>query len=480
MQLYHYIFLAANIILAVSAGWHALLLKRDPRSSMGWIAVILIFPLMGPFLYFLFGINRVHTRARKLARESLIQDNSRAVLLEDAGELFFTKISFLSEYSELVKISRSISKGPLLGGNQIHALHNGEEAYPSMIEAIKEAKHSVYLSTYIFETNQTGRLFIDALAQAKERGGDVRVIIDGVGQYYSFPTAGRLLKKRGVHITRFLPPRLIPPAIHINLRNHRKILTVDGRIGFVGGMNIGDRHLAGNLSNPSRVVDMHFRLKGPVVTRIEDVFLEDWRFCAGDSHPERPATPPNCISEDGALCRVIIDGPNEDFDKFAQILMGVVSSAKHRIWIMTPYFLPSRELIAAMRTASLRGVDVRIILPKKNNLPFVHWATRNLLWELLERKVRIYYQPPPFVHTKLLIMDDYYVHMGSANIDPRSLRLNFELTIEVYDKALAETLASHFEKTRERSTEVFLQDLDSRSIPARTRDALAWLFSPYL
>jgi cardiolipin synthase len=479
MKFYPHILLAANIIFAVAAGWHALLLKRDPRAALGWIAVILVFPLIGPFLYFLFGINRVRTRARTLTLQSPLRIKFESESLAQGNEPFLTRISVLPEFSELVKISDSITKRPLVGGNQIHALHNGEQAYPAMIEAIEGAEHSVYLSTYIFDTNKSGRLFIDALAGAVKRGLDVRVIIDGVGQYYSFPTAGMLLKRRGVHVVRFLPPRLIPPAIHINLRNHRKILTVDSQIGFVGGMNIGDRHLADNLNNSSRVVDIHFLLKGPVVGQMEEVFLEDWRFCTGDPL-DKPIKVSNHTQINGTLCRTIVDGPNEDFDKYAQILMGIVSSAKHRILIMTPYFLPSRELISAMRTASLRGVDVRVILPKKNNLPFVHWATRNLLWELLELGIRIYYQPPPFVHSKLLVVDDYYVHVGSANIDPRSLRLNFEFTVEVYDRAFAETLTGHFEKVLMQSTEIFLKDVDSRPLAARTRDALAWLFSPYL
>ncbi|MBN1850204.1 MAG: cardiolipin synthase [Deltaproteobacteria bacterium] len=479
MKFYPYILLAANIILAVAAGWHALLLKRDPRASMGWIAVIFIFPLMGPFLYFLFGINRVRTRAKKLSEEVSfgIRDESRYPRTESGP--FSSLNPVPAESLEIAKISGSVSKRPLVGGNEIQALHNGEEAFPAMLKAIEEAKYTAYLSTYIFETNITGRQFIDHLAGAMNRGVDVRVIIDGVGQYYSFPTAGTLLKRQGVRVARFIPPRLIPPAIHINLRNHRKILTVDSRIGFVGGMNIGDRHLAGNLDNPSRVVDMQFCLKGPIIGQMEEVFLEDWRFCTGDPF-DKPVGRRNHVQPNGTLCRAIADGPNEDFDKFAQILVGVVSSARQRILIMTPYFLPSRELISALRSASLRGVDVKVVLPIKNNLPFIHWATRNLLWELLERGIRIFYQPPPFVHTKLLVVDDFYAHVGSANIDPRSLRLNFELTVEVYDKVFAETLTAHFEKALTQSTEVFLKDLDSRPLAARTRDALAWLFSPYL
>jgi cardiolipin synthase len=175
-----------------------------------------------------------------------------------------------------------------------------------------------------------------------------------------------------------------------------------------------------------------------------------------------------------------VDGPNEDLDKLAAILVGAVSSARSRVLIMTPYFLPSRELIGTLQTAALRGVEVNVVLPSKNDVRMVHWATRNMLWELLKRGIRVYYQPPPFVHSKLLIVDDHYAQIGSFNIDPRSLRLNFELAIEIYDMEVAEGLASYVLEKIERSREISLTDVDSRAIPIRIRDALAWLFTPYL
>lgn len=355
-------------------------------------------------------------------------------------------------------------------------LHNGEEAYPAMLDAIAGASARVDLSTYIFETNRTGRRFIDALSQAVRRGVDVRVLIDGIGEWYSVPRAGALLKREGVRVARFLPSRIVPPALHINLRNHRKILTVDGQTAFTGGMNLGDRHLAAS-ANPRRVADMHFRLRGPVVAQIEDVFCDDWRFVTGETLA--PVTPIHARHGD-AMCRTITDGPNEDLDQLAAILVGAVSAAEHRIGIMTPYFLPSRELISALQSAALRGVEVTIVLPAENNLPVVHWATRNLLWELLQHGVRVLYQPPPFAHTKLFVVDDHYTQIGSANLDPRSLRLNFELAVEVYERAFATRVLAHIDAVRARSRDVSLAEVDGRSMVLRARDAAAWLFSPYL
>jgi len=214
-----------------------------------------------------------------------------------------------------------------------------------------------------------------------------------------------------------------------------------------------------------------------VVAQIKEVFMADWSFATSEYDP--PKSVPD-ISGGGAICRIITEGPNDDLNKLSSILIGAIATAFHKISIMTPYFLPSREMISSIRTAALRGVEVSVILPGKNNLPFVHWATRKILWELLEQGVRIYYQPPPFVHSKIFIVDDRYAQIGSANIDPRSLRLNFELAVEVYDRFFSETLAVHFEHSRKRSRELSLEEVEGRKLPVKVRDALAWLFSPYL
>ena len=471
------IFVTAVFLVALVSAGHALLTKRDPKGAWGWIAVSLAFPFFGPLLYFFFGINRVETRARKIRRQHVFRF-SRNRGPSDAAAFVWSFDAVAPEYRELAHISDTVTRRPIVGGNRIEVLHNGEQAYPVMLKAIDESCRTLFLSTYIFETNRTGRAFVEALGRAVQRGVDVKVIVDGIGELHSLPRVVPILRTNGVKAIRFLPPQLFPPELNINLRNHRKILVADSRIAFTGGMNIGDRHLAGNSDNPNRVTDVHFSFRGSVVAQIETIFLEDWRFVTG----ERNHLPGSIIpSEDGAsLCRAVIEGPNEDIDKLSMILLSAVSSARHRVSIMTPYFIPSRGLLAALQAAALRGVRVEIILPGRNNLPYVHWATRNLLWELLAWDVQIYYQPPPFAHTKLFLIDGSYAHVGSANIDPRSLRLNFELNVEVYDPVFVQGLAAHFECVRERSRPVSLDEVDARPLAERLRDGLAWLVSPYL
>ena len=474
----HWSILVAHLFLSLYTAGHALLYKRDPRAALGWIAVSLTFPFIGPLLYFLFGINRVRTRGRQLKTTFRSRLRGGYERSEHDTDLLPPAPQVTAEYRELARISDAVTHRPLVGSNHVELLHNGEQAYPEMLRAIDSAQHSVLLSTYIFDTRGVGRQFVDALAAALARGVTVRVLVDGFGELYSLPWASRTLKRMRVPVARFLPPRLLPPDFHVNLRNHRKILVADGRIGFTGGMNLGDRHLAADPANRSRTVDVHFRVTGPVVNQIEEVFLKDWAFATGETLA--PSAVPAGSAQGRSICRVIVDGPNEDLDKLAMVLIGAMSVAQHSLFIMTPYFLPSREMISALQAAALRGVDVCVILPEKNNQPLAHWAARNLLWELLHWGVKVHYQPAPFVHSKLFVVDEHYAQVGTANMDPRSLRLNFELVLEIYDKTFAAAVTRHFADVRTRSRCVTLQDMDGRPLPARLRDAAAWLFSPYL
>jgi cardiolipin synthase len=468
-----------SILLAVASAGHALFHKRTPSSALGWVAVCLMFPFVGPCLYFLFGANRVQTRAKKLEDKrgpfySGIKDHG---YFTTPAKVPVSELNPSPVLSQIALISDRVANRPLVGGNRIDALHNGEAAYPAMLQSIESAKKSLYLMSYIFDTSKTGWQFIDALSRAVHRGVDVRVIIDGVGELHSLTRAGAKLERRGVRVTRFLEPTLFPPAIHINLRNHRKIMIADGQTAYTGGMNISDRHLADNLKNRNRVIDVHFRLMGPIVTQLEQTFLDDWAYCTGEPTEPTPSLP---VQHGTAICRAITDGPNEDIHKLSTILIGAVASAHKRVFIMTPYFLPSAEMISALQTAALRGIEVNIVLPSRNNLPFIKWAALHMMHDLLYWGVRVFLQPPPFVHSKLFVIDDQYAQIGSANIDPRSLRLNFELTVEIYDSHTAQNLSAHIEEKIKHSKELTLGDIAKRPLFIKTRDALTWLFSPYL
>lgn len=464
------------LFMALSAG-HALLNKRDPRAALGWVMFCLICPGAGAALYWLLGVNRIRTLARDWQARGIGMHARPVGSVPGSVNLAARLPQGTANYTTLLNLVDTVTRRPLLSGNRVLPLHNGEEVYPPMLAAIDGAQSSVCLSTYIFDSDRTGRRFVDSLRAAAARGVAVRVLVDALGERYSFPPARRLLRGSGVRVARFLPPSFTERGIHLNLRNHRKLLIVDGNIGFTGGMNIGDRHLV-KASNVQGVIDIHFRIEGPVVGQMLQAFYEDWQFTTGEAVVEIAC--PVAITGAAAFCRGISDGPNEDFDQLNWLLIGALNAARHCVRIMTPYFIPDRPLITAINAAVLRGVTVEIMLPEKNNLPFVAWATRAYLWELLQYGTRIYYQPSPFVHSKFLLVDEAYALIGSANLDPRSLRLNFEFCLEVYDVDLNETLSQHFDARRAQSKEVSLEEMDSRPLSHKLRDSFAKLFSPYL
>ena len=462
-------------ILALGAAGHALLRKSDSRSALGWVAVCLMFPLAGPLLYILFGVNRVRRSASRMRREiNLLPGHDNQPPLTPSATISPTVLH--RSFRQLETVGRNVLGTPLVGGNCVEPLVNGDVAYPLMRQAIYQATRSVYLATYILDTDKLGLQFIDALSQAVNRGVEVRVLVDGLGEKYSWPLASRLLRKKEVPTALFIPPKLFPPELHVNLRNHRKILVVDGSLAFTGGMNISQKHIL-DAKPVWPITDMHFILRGPIVDQLQETFVDDWLFAT----KERITLPTTDTEPTGdCLCRSVIDGPDQTHEPLKTLLTGVVSAARTSIRIMTPYFLPPRSLLFALKSARYRGVTVEIILPGRNNLPFVHWATQHILDDLLRAGVRVVYQPAPFAHTKLLLIDDCYVHLGSANLDCRSLRLNFELTLEVLDQQLSDTLTRHFDTVMAASRPVTRRELQSRSLPTRLRDAFFWLFTPYL
>lgn len=455
---------------------HALLNKRDPRAALGWIIISIFFPIVGPLFYWIFGMNRVQMRAQRLLDKSLTRttverrEDERRRAVDSAHESHHTIRAFL-------KVSDKVCRLPAIPGNQVDILFNGDEAYPAMLQAIEQAQRTVYLMTYIFDTDETGHCFIEALDRCHRRGVEVKVLIDGIGELGNWRRASTLLAHRGINVQRFLPMSVRPPVFYWNLRNHRKLLVTDDEIAFTGGINISSRHILKNNHSDSRVVDMHFRLTGPIVSELRTVFMDDWEFVTGQPMSmSRPASKP-CGT---ALCRVVVDEPSENTDRLATTLAAAVTAAKQRVVVATPYFLPSRELMSALQAAGLRDIDVTVLLPAKNDNRLVHWATRHLLGSLIQFDVKVYYQPAPFVHTKLFIIDDQLAFFGSANIDPRSLRLNFELNVEAYDRDLVDRLMAYIHRQIAVSTAVTIQDIEQRSLPHKIRDAAAWLFSPYL
>ncbi|MBC7172816.1 MAG: PLDc N-terminal domain-containing protein [Polyangiaceae bacterium] len=461
------------LFFAFFASGHVLLRKRDVRAAIGWIGLIWLVPFVGVVLYLLLGINRIKRRAVALGiREP------RPLLLTPAQDEVRRDESKLSSPSALALrayMDRVVPR-PLLGGNGVRVLDDGDGAYPAMIAAIDDAKHSVGLSTYIFDSREAGRAFIDALVRAHSRGVAVRVLIDAVGSRYSMPSADRFLARASVPCARFLPVLFSP---WFNLRNHRKILVVDGTIGFTGGLNIREEHVRARAKDRA-TLDTHFELRGPVVAQLTEIFAQDWAFTTRELLTGPGWFPEEIARGGGVLARAIGDGPDADFEALKWTLLGAVSCASRSVRIMTPYFLPDPDLATALNVAAMRGVDVRIVVPERGNLPVVQWAMWAEFRKVLGNGCRVHLVQPPFDHSKLMVVDDVWTLFGSGNWDPRSLRINFEIVVEAYDAELAGSVGRRLESRIAAAREITLDDLDTRPIVLRLRDGAARLFSPYL
>jgi cardiolipin synthase len=471
--------LALEAVLAALASGHVVLHKRDVRAAIGWVGIIWLVPVLGPLLYWLLGINRIRRRAIKLRPGRLHRQPGQGVPpVEPAEVTAAIAPAGAGHLPALAALTGRIVGVPLTAGNRVEPLVGGDAAYPEMIAAIDSAVGTVGLTSYIFDHDRAGRMFAGALERAVERGVDVRVLVDAVGARYSRPRITSVLHERGVPVMEFMRAVIPWRMPYLNLRNHRKILVVDGRVGFTGGMNIRAGCLTAD-NRPPGIIDVHFRVDGPVVAQFVDAFAEDWVFTTGELLDGPDWYPPLPAAGD-VFARGIADGPDEDFEKTRWAILGALSRAQSRVRIVTPYFLPDQTLVTALDLAALRGVEVDIVLPARSNLRLVQWASMAQIAQVLGRGCRVWLTPPPFDHTKLMVIDGGWSLIGSTNWDPRSLRLNFEFNVECYHAGLAAQLEALAEARMAAAQELTLAGVAVRPLPVRLRDGVARLFSPYL
>ena len=454
------------VALAIWASAHALLRKRDVGSALGWIGLIWLVPGLGMLLYVLLGINRVQRRAERLRRP----EKNRTRKETDSGHEMNEDLEALQR-----GISR-VSRRPLEAGCHLAIYQDGDEAYPAMLEAIEAAQLSIGVTSFIWRTDENGMRFIKALVAAQARGVEVRVIIDGIGGNWVLSQAYHALRRRGIPVGRFLHSPLPWRMPLVNLRSHKKILVIDGTIGFTGGMNIADENVM--RTKPKHPVqDTHFKVEGPVVAQLSDAFADDWAFVM-KQEIEGPAWFRELEAKGYAKARVITSGPDQDLEKIEFCVMQAIACARTSLYVMTPYFLPDERLLTALSLAAMRGVVVHVVMPRRSNHRFVDWAARQNIGSMLKDGVNVWLGPPPFRHTKIMVVDGQWALIGSANWDMRSLRLNFELCMEVYDQQIAQTL-QHYVSSH-RGEPLTNKELKARSLPIRLRDAAVRLAMPYL
>lgn len=468
-----------GVVAQLATTVHILYTKDEVRSAIAWCAVVWLTSFFGVLIYLLFGISRIRRRAVAVRQRRGLAPREGPLEDPEGQHLGDINPSAPRRWLAHDRLAGRVSGTELTAGNTITPFEGGRAAYDAMANAINAAEHTVALTTYIFQADQAGRKIITALLRAKERGVDVKVLVDAVGNMYGLKPVSNLLRRRGIDVVTFNPARLSWRLAFFNLRTHRKLLMIDGTHGFAGGMNIRKHHLAGE-DGKQRVRDTHFGLTGPIVTQMTEAFADDWLFSSKQKLDEALWLPTVTPLSSGVAARSIPDGPDEPQQKTAMIIESALASARERVQIVTPYFLPEQALLAALKQAALRGVEVDILLPLKSNLPFFSMAALAGAKQLVEAGCRVFLSPPPFDHSKLMVVDNDWALFGSSNWDARSLKLNFEFNIECYDKQFAAHITNWVKPRFDAATAVSLSDLKNRSTSHRIMGRIMWLASPYL
>lgn len=481
MSYWPHILAVLSVFLGVPAAIHATMTKDDVRSAIGWVGIIVLSPVLGALIYGVAGINRIRRSSigmqRSLLRERGPDQFGR---FDVSGTLVSDR--FGQRFASMKMLGDRVSRHRMSAGNSVVMLEGGDAAYAAMLRAIGEAKRSILLETYIFDRDVIGLRFADALIVAVRRGVEVRVLIDAVGARYSVPSIVGYLKDAGVPVRVFNGNIIMGLRLpYANLRTHRKILVIDGAVAFTGGMNIR-AGFTQESAGSARSLDTHFKLSGPVVADLLQVASEDWQFVSREmlDGPAWQVVMPTENRKASVLTRVVPTGPDRTNEANHKMLVGAFSIARKSIRIMSPYFLPDRELISALVTAAMRGVQVDIVVPSVNNLKLVDRAMTAQFDQLLKGNCRIWRSVGAFNHSKLLTVDERWSYVGSSNLDPRSLRLNFEIDIEILDAAFTNALDTRIEATRLTADPVTLAGLYAQPFLKRLINKVFWLGSPYL
>ncbi len=488
----HIEFLALlHLLVFAGVALHLLSRPREPLSTLLWLFITFSFPFLGLFLYMALGINRVQTPGPNPGRRQTLrerrQERQRRRLDRQLNETHLAYRQLDPSLPPCAQplntiLQRSPITPPLTTGNSLHLYTSGAAAIQAILAAIHTARHHIHIQFYIIANDPTGRQLMDALAERARAGIHIRVLYDTVG---SAPS----------HLSRFFSPYRRIPNLHIhgfthtnlarftlqaNIRNHRKIAVFDGQTAFTGGVNIHKDYFPTPLAEPIR--DIHLRLRGPAVSDLQATFLRDWHHISPSSPdlpPDRTFPPP--LIEGQTLVRVVNNGPTDDeIDIGANTFTTAIQSATRQILILTPYFVPTPELTRALIIAALKGIDTRILLPRENNHPLIANASRSYYQRLLQAGVRIFERQPPFIHTKAILIDSILSIIGSSNLDPRSLNLNYETNLIIPDPPFAAILKHHLLSEFAHADEIHLPAWRRRPLHRRIIENACNLLQPNL
>lgn len=452
---------------------------RQPSKTVAWLLILFIFPIIGFVMYYFlakeYQRRRTVRKSRVIAEEIRLQALLRCKLVNRPTDI---NSGQFAHQERLYRLLQSMSLSPITSCNETKVLTNGEETFSAILKAIDAAKHHIHLEYYTIRDDGIGRRFKDALIRKAREGIEVRVIYDGVGSLELSYQYLRDLHQAGIETTCFLTPRLAFFDKRMNYRNHRKIVVVDGLVGFVGGINIGDEYLGGN-KKLGFWRDTHLQVKGDSVYFLQDIFMRDWWFTAKKRLSD-PAYLPEHSCTSNEQVQIISSGPNSIADSILEVVFAAVSVAKTRIYITTPYFIPDPSVLMGLRTAALSGVDVRLIIPYVADSNLVLYASLSYVEDMLSAGVRIYRYKKGFVHSKVLVVDDLIASVGTANMDMRSFFSNFELNALLFDQSAIDKLVMDFNTDMSDSEEIHLHVFKQRPRWQRASEVIARMLSPLL
>ena len=455
--------------------------KRDPGKSWAWLAAIIMLPVVGFVLYMVFGRNhrkeKLYSR-KEIADLEIQMETLSARQLYELNSPLFEHRPEIRKYKEIITLLLNNNKSLLTARNKVTILHNGSETFPVILQALQKAKTFIHMEYYIFKKDRIGREVANVLMEKAREGVEVRFIYDDVGSWGLSPKFLKRMKKAGVKVHCF--QRVVFPFLtsKINYRNHRKIVVVDGEVGFTGGINIAKRYLVGTRLGIWR--DTHLKIEGEAVSTLNAVFAMDWHFVCREKLADMDKYYPPSGTDIETPIQIASSGPDSDWASIMQAFFAAISKAKDHIYISTPYFLPNQAIMTAVEVAAMSGLDVRILLPEKSDSKIVHWATKSYISELLDAKVKVYFYKKGFNHSKLIMIDSVFSSVGTANMDNRSFDVNFEVTAIMYDEKVTGELEEYFLADLRDSEQVTKGDWEKRPRWDSFREGLARLFSPLM
>ncbi|MCM3004872.1 cardiolipin synthase [Priestia koreensis] len=454
--------------------------NRHPTQTLTWLVVLGSFPVFGFFFYLLFGRN---VRKRRLFEKKAKLDEQVMLKLEGDYRIIDEHFEKIGDHQrQMFKLAQRLGKTPVSFSTETHALTNGKETFDEILGALEHAQHHIHMEYYIVRHDELGTKIKNILLRKVKEGVYVRFLYDAVG---SFQLSGHYineLKDAGVEMVPFLPVRVPFLNNKINFRNHRKIVVIDGTVGFVGGLNIGDEYL-GHSRHFGFWRDTHLKVRGEAVRSLQLIFLQDWYYMTGQTLLTQIYLSPDLMNIDIDSCggvQLVAGGPDREWEVIKQLFFSMITSARESIWIASPYFIPDEDIFSALKVAALSGVDVRLLVPQKPDKKIVFYASRSYFPELMKAGVKIYEYKKGFMHSKIVIVDKELASIGTANMDMRSFHLNFEVNAFLYRTNSTQKLVYEFLQDLEESKTLNLDDFEKRAIWYRLFESTSRLLSPLL